>query len=159
MSTEIDPKDLYRWCSIPVEKLVGHPELRVPFRLVRDAEELGELMANEFVRLIQENNSLNRVTRAIVPCGPKCWYEPFINLVNSQNVSLEKLFVFHMDECLDWEGRPLAVNHPYNFRTFMEKHFYGGVSPELSVPNEQRLWLLPSTMELSLIHISEPTRP
>jgi len=29
----------------------------------------------------------------------------------------------------------------------MEKHFYGGVSPELSVPNEQRLWLLPSTME------------
>jgi len=34
----MNPKDLYHWCSIPVEELVGHKDLRVPFRLVRDAE-------------------------------------------------------------------------------------------------------------------------
>jgi glucosamine-6-phosphate deaminase len=143
----MDLKELYRWCSIPVEDLVGHSELRVPFRLVRDAEELGELMANEFVRLIQENNRLNRVTRAIVPCGPKCWYEPFTNLVNSQNVSLEKLFVFHMDECLDWQGRTLPAKHPFNFRSFMEEHFYGGIRSELAVPQSNRFWLLPSNID------------
>jgi glucosamine-6-phosphate deaminase len=147
MNTQIDPKDLYRWCQIPVEKLVGHPELRVPFRLVRDPEELGELMARDFVELIQENNRLNRVTRAIVPCGPKCWYEPFTNLVNSQNVSLERLFVFHMDECLDWQGQLLPAKHPFNFRSFMEQHFYGGVRPELSVPQSNRFWLSPSNIE------------
>ena len=143
----VNPKDLYRWCRIPVEELVGHPDVRVPFRLVRDAEELGELMARDFVELIQENNSLNRATRAIVPCGPKSWYEPFTSLVNSQNISLGRLFVFHMDECLDWQGRPLAAKHPFNFRSFMEQYFYGGIRSDLSVPESNRFWLLPSNID------------
>jgi glucosamine-6-phosphate deaminase len=67
--------------------------------------------------------------------------------VNSRSISLRKLSVFHMDECLDWQGRPLPAAHPYNFRTFMEKHFYGGIRPELQVPQEQRFWLLPTTMD------------
>ncbi len=29
----------------------------------------------------------------------------------------------------------------------MERHFYGGIRPELNVPEGQRLWLLPATME------------
>jgi glucosamine-6-phosphate deaminase len=52
-----------------------------------------------------------------------------------------------MDECLDWQGRPLPARHPYNFRAFMERHFYGGIRPELNVPEAQRFWLLPSTIE------------
>jgi glucosamine-6-phosphate deaminase len=52
-----------------------------------------------------------------------------------------------MDECLDWQGHPLPARHPYNFRTFMEKHFYGGIDPGLAVPETQRFWLLPSTMD------------
>jgi glucosamine-6-phosphate deaminase len=52
-----------------------------------------------------------------------------------------------MDECLDWQGRLLPRNHPYNFRTFMEKHFYGGIQPELAVPQSQRYWLTPGTMD------------
>jgi glucosamine-6-phosphate deaminase len=52
-----------------------------------------------------------------------------------------------MDECLDWQGRPLSGKHPYNFRSFMERHFYGGIRPELNVLQERRFWLLPSTME------------
>jgi glucosamine-6-phosphate deaminase len=52
-----------------------------------------------------------------------------------------------MDECLDWQGHPLPRNHPYNFRTFMERHFYGGILPNLAVPEPQRFWLLPSTID------------
>jgi len=63
------------------------------------------------------------------------------------NVSLRNFFVFHMDECLDWQARPLPRKHPYNFRSFMETHFYGGIRPELQVPGDQRFWLLPSTLE------------
>jgi glucosamine-6-phosphate deaminase len=29
----------------------------------------------------------------------------------------------------------------------METHFYGGIRPELQVPDDQRFWLLPSTLE------------
>ena len=52
-----------------------------------------------------------------------------------------------MDECLDWEGKLLPKNHPYNFRTFMEKHFYGGIPEELNVPVERRFFLSPETMD------------
>jgi glucosamine-6-phosphate deaminase len=68
-------------------------------------------------------------------------------MVNREKVSLKALHVFHMDECLDWEGRPLPEKHPYNFRTFMEEHFYGGIDSALAVPEEQRFWLYPETME------------
>jgi glucosamine-6-phosphate deaminase len=104
-------------------------------------------MAQELVELIQANNEAGQATRAIIPCGPKCWYEPFTSLVNSRNVSLKNLSVFHMDECLDWQGQLLPKHHPYNFRSFMEQHFYDGIRTDLAVPEYQRLWLLPSNID------------
>lgn len=143
----IDGKRLYEWCRIPGRELAQHPGLRARFRVVRDSAEMGQLMARELVEVVEENNRSGRATRAIIPCGPTCWYKPFTDLVNAQSVSLAKLFVFHMDECLDWQGRLLPRNHPYNFRTFMEKHFYGGIRAPLAVPEAQRFWLRPATME------------
>jgi len=145
--SQVLAKDLYRWCKIPARELAGHPQRKVPFRMVADSGEMGRLMAQDLVEVIAANNSTDRPTRAIIPCGPKCWYAPFTELVNSKNVSLKSLSVFHMDECLDWQGRPLPANHPYNFRTFMERYFYGGIKPELAVPESQRYWLLPTTAE------------
>jgi len=139
--------DLYKWCRIPAQQLVNHPQLKVRFRMVRNSEEMGRLMAEELIEVIEANNRRSAATRAIIPCGPKCWYAPFTELVNSRNVSLRNLFVFHMDECLDWQGLPLPTHHPYNFRTFMEKHFYSGIKTGLAVPDVQRFWLLPSTAE------------
>ncbi len=139
--------DLYRWCRIPATELLAHPGLRVRFRIVRNSAEMGLLMAQELVEVIEANNKQNLATRAIAPCGPKCWYAPFTELVSSRNISLRNFFVFHMDECLDWQARPLPVNHPYNFRSFMEKYFYDGIRLDLAVPQEQRFWLLPSTAE------------
>ena len=98
-------------------------------------------MASELVAEIEANNRQGRTTRAIIPCGPSCWYQPFTNLVNGRRVSLRNLVVFHMDECLDWQGHELPRRHPYSFRGFMETHFYGPVAPELAVPEEQRHWL------------------
>jgi glucosamine-6-phosphate deaminase len=151
----IDVRELRRWCAIPARELPGHPELRVPYRQVANSIEMGELMARELIETIEENNRQGRPTRAIIPCGPTCWYEPFRALVNAGSVSLKTLRVFHMDECLDWEGKPLPAGHPYNFRTFMERHFYGGIRPELAVPGELRHWLLPATMEANRSAIDE----
>jgi glucosamine-6-phosphate deaminase len=147
VSDHVDPRRLLEWCRVPADQLVGHPGLRVPFRMVEDAREMGRLMAQELVDLVAARDAEGRATRVIVPCGPNGWYAPWTELVNARGVSLARLTVFHMDECLDWQGRPLPTNHPYNFRTFMERHFYGGIRPELNVPEVQRSWLLPSTME------------
>jgi glucosamine-6-phosphate deaminase len=144
---QISRTDLYRWCKVPSNELLNHPDLRVKFRVVRDSAEMGQLMAEDLVSVIEDNNKRGAPTRAIIPCGPNCWYAPYTKLVNAKNVSLKNFTVFHMDECLDWQGRPLPTNHPYNFRTFMEKHFYGGIRGDLQVLQEQRFWLLPSTAE------------
>jgi glucosamine-6-phosphate deaminase len=143
----VDRRELERWCRIPVDELAEHGP-RVAFRIAADASEMARLMALELVDLVGENEAAGRATRAIVPCGPTGWYAPFTREVNERRVSLRNLTVFHMDECLDWQGRPLPDGHPYNFRAFMERSFYGGIDADLSVPEEQRLWLLPSTAEL-----------
>jgi glucosamine-6-phosphate deaminase len=145
--SQITKSDLYRWCRIAPRDLPSHPQLKVPFRQVRDSSEMGQVMAQELASLVEGNNQCGAATRAIIPCGPKCWYAPFTDLVNQRQISLHNLFVFHMDECLDWQGQPLPPGHPYNFRSFMEKYFYGGIHPELAVPQDQRYWLLPSTAE------------
>jgi glucosamine-6-phosphate deaminase len=143
----VDPRSLYEWCKIPVEQLPNHPNLRVPYLQVADSAEMGRLMARELGEVIEENNKAGRPTRAIIPCGPKGWYGPFAEYVNSRKVTLKNLTVFHMDECLDWQGQLLPKNHPYNFHTFMERHFYGPIRADLNVPESQRLWVTPAAID------------
>jgi len=145
--SEPDLRSLYDWCSVPVDELVSHPKRRVPFRLCASSEEMGALMARELVDEIQLHNAAGEPTRAIIPCGPACWYRPFTDLVNFERVSLKRLTVFHMDECLDWQGRELPRLHPYSFRGFMERQFYDPVDPTLAVPEDSRLWLTPRSMD------------
>ncbi len=141
MSNFIDVSDLYKWCKVPYNQLETNPGLKVPFRLVKDSEEIGILMARELTDEIKSNNNAGKTTRAIIPCGPVCWYRPFTDLVNKEQISLKNLVVFHMDECLDWQGRELPRKHPYNFRSFMEEHFYDPVLTDLAVPQSNRIWL------------------
>jgi glucosamine-6-phosphate deaminase len=141
MNDNVTASELYQWCSIPYNDLVRHPQLRVPFRLVNDSEEMGRLMARELADVIISNNREGKETRAIIPCGPACWYKPFTDLVNNEKLDLGRLVVFHMDECLDWQGRELPKKHPYSFRGFMERHFYNPVLPDIAVPEKNRMWL------------------
>ena len=148
-------KDLYNWCKIPVDQLMNHPDLKIPFRLTSDSDEMGELMAREFVDEIKAANVGGKTFRAIVPCGPKCWYAPFTRIVNDEKVSLHRLTIFHMDECLNWQGKLLPKNDPYNFRTFMERFFYDGIHPELAVPQNQRHFPSQTTIDFMKTKIAE----
>ena len=135
----IDPKQLYEWCRIPYDQVESHPARKVPFRLVKDTAAMGELMARELVEAIRQAGARGQDFRAIIPCGPSCWYRPFTDLVNREKVSLKRFVVFHMDECLDWQGRELPRAHPYSFRGFMEREFYGPVDPALCRTGSQPL--------------------
>jgi glucosamine-6-phosphate deaminase len=136
----ITPKQLYEWCRIPYDELERHPARKVPFRLVKDSAAMGELMARELVDALRAAGARGADFRAIIPCGPSCWYQPFTDLVNRERVPLKRFVVFHMDECLDWQGRELPRAHPYSFRGFMERHFYAPVDPALAVPEGNRQW-------------------
>jgi glucosamine-6-phosphate deaminase len=149
----INIKDLYSWCSIPAEELVKQRQLKIPFRIVDNSEEMGEVMARDFVDEIKAAGG--KPFRAIVPCGPKCWYAPFTRMINDEKVRLKNVTIFHMDECLDWQGNLLPKNHPYNFRTFMEKNFYDGIEANLAVPEQQRFFPAPSSIDIIKNKIAE----
>lgn len=134
-------EQLLAWCRTSVEDLTNHPDLKVPLRICTDSESMGALMADELVEVIESGNKEGRVTRAILPAGPTAWYQPFARQVNQNAISLRNLVVYHMDDCLDWEGKTLPEGHPYNFRTFMQRRFYDPVSESLAVPDENRRWL------------------
>lgn len=50
--------------------------------MVESSQEMGELMAREFADDIKQAVMQGRHYRAIVPCGPKCWYAPFAQIIN-----------------------------------------------------------------------------
>lgn len=52
----INKKELYQWCTVPREELMNHSDRKVPLRIVKDAEELGEVMARDFVEDIKQAN-------------------------------------------------------------------------------------------------------
>ena len=146
MST-ITPQELYAWCRIPYREIEDHSRLKVAFRVCQDSADMGRIMARELVDEIRANNERGQVTRAIIPCGPSCWYQPFTDLVNRERVSLKEVVVFHMDECLDWQGQELPRGHPYSFRGAMERDFYQPVDLTLAVPEENRNWLTANNIE------------
>lgn len=143
----ITPQDLYAWCRIPYQEIEDDSRLKVPFRLCQDSAEMGRIMARELVEEIRANNQRGQVTRAIIPCGPSCWYQPFTDLVNRERISLKELVVFHMDECLDWQGQELPRGHPYSFRGAMERDFYQPIDLNLAVAEENRNWLTANNIE------------
>jgi glucosamine-6-phosphate deaminase len=153
--SEIDPRQLYEWCRIPAEALENHPDLRVPLRLCRDSDEMAQIMAQELAADVQAAAERGAPLRGILPCGPTAWFKPFTDLVNRERISLRHLVVFHMDEALDWQGRELPRMHPFCFRGTMEREFYGPVEAELAVPEANRVFLGPDSIEAVRARIAE----
>ena len=60
-------QDLYDWCKVPASQMVDHPQLKIPFRICRDSDEMGARMARELVDEIQDHNRRAEATRAIIP--------------------------------------------------------------------------------------------
>jgi len=140
MVSLIDPKDLFDWCRIPAEELEGHPQAKVPIRILPTPDDVHRECARTMADEVLANNVAGRPTRWILPCGPRGQYRYFARIVNEERISLRNVHVFHMDECLDWEGRPIPLDHPFSFQGWMQKNFYDPIDPELSIPEEQRHW-------------------
>ena len=131
-------QELFEWCKIPPEKLVGHPKAKVKLKIVPTPQDVYRVFADTLCDEVKANNAQGRPTRWILPCGPRGEYPLFIERINRERVSLRNVHVFHMDDHLDWQGRHLPLDHPFSLQGWMRKHFYGPIDPALNVPDEQR---------------------
>jgi len=140
MTSSIDTRRLFEICRIPVDQLPGHPGLKIQFKLVDTPEEVHAWAANDMLADVKANNAAGKPTRWILPCGPTKQYLIFTDLVNREGVRLNNLFVFHMDDMLDWQGRHVSQDHPFSFEGWMKRNFYGRIHPDLNVPENQRFF-------------------
>lgn len=137
----LSKNEIFKWCSIPKEELRNMEDLKTNL-VIREnkkslMKELGNLMADEVI----EHNKKGIPTKWVLPAGPTEEYDTFIKRVNEERINLKNLWVFHMDEFLDWEGRPLPVADTYeSLEGTMNACFYGRIDSELNVPIEQRIW-------------------
>jgi len=134
----IDPQQLIEWCRIPVEDLENHPDAKVNIRVLETPDHVHRWVAHDMIEEVKANNAAGRPTGWILPCGPTKQYRYFVEQVNAERVSLRDLHVFHMDDCLDWQSRPLPHDHAFSYEGWMRRNFYSPVEPELAVPEEQR---------------------
>ena len=131
-------QDLFSWCKVPAEELSHHPYAKVRLRILPAPSDVYNYIANEMLDELKTNNLANTPTRWILPCGPRGQYPIFTERVNRERISLRNAHIFHMDDHLDWQGRHLALDHPYSYKGWMTRNFYDRIDQAINVPMDQR---------------------
>ena len=104
---------------------------RVGVRLFPDISCMMEFMARSMADEIRANNKQGNPTRWILPVGPVKQYFRLLEICNEEQISWKNVHVFMMDEFLDWQGRPLALDHPFSFEGFMRHQVFAKLDPDL----------------------------
>jgi glucosamine-6-phosphate deaminase len=61
-------------------------------------------------------------------------YPRLAEITNRERISWRNVHVFQMDEFLDWQGRPIPVDHPLSFEGAMRR-FFASLDTELRIPD------------------------
>ena len=115
--------------ALPVESLIKRAKLGV--RLFPDIPSMLDYFARSMADEIGTNNDRKEPTRWVLPVGPVAQYFKLVEICNRERISWKEAHTFQMDEFLDWEGRPLPIDHPLSFEGFMRRQVFEKLDPEL----------------------------
>lgn len=104
---------------------------KVGVRLFPDISSMMDYFARSMADEISANNDRNLPTRWILPVGPVAQYFQLTEICNREHISWKEVYTFQMDEFLDWEGRPLSLDHPLSFEGFMRRQVFEKLETEL----------------------------
>lgn len=121
---------------LPVEELRRHARTR--FELLPDIPSLLDHFARSIADEIAARNARAEPTRLILPVGPVRHYRSLVEITNRERISWKNVWTFNMDEFLDWQGRPVALDHPLSFAGFMRREVFERIDEELRIPERQR---------------------
>ena len=120
--------------SIPVEELAANS--KVPLEIVQDLESLYLHFARSIANEIKARNQVGEPTRLILPVGPIGQYPLLVKICNREGISWQNVHTFNMDDYLDWQGRPLSVEHPLSFEGYMRREVFAKLDPENRIPDQ-----------------------
>ncbi len=150
MSSAIDVNKLYEWCRIPADRLEDHPDSKIKLKIYDQKSEVSVVAGNMMADEVIANNKAGKPTKWVLPAGPMGQYDTFAERVNKERISLKNVYAFHMDDFLDWQGRPFPeVNNYFSLKANMIADFYGLIDDELNIPEENRFF--PDINDIDLI--------
>jgi glucosamine-6-phosphate deaminase len=117
--------------SLPPEELQRRS--RVYLQILPDAAALHDHLARSIADEIASRNAADQPTRLILPVGPVDHYPRLVDICNREGISWRQVHIFHMDDYLDWQGRPLPLEHPLSFEGYMRRTVYDRLDPALGV--------------------------
>ncbi len=121
--------------AIPAEALPRRSKVRV--EILADLEALYEHLARSIADEIASRNAAGQPTRLILPVGPVDHYPRLVEICNRERIAWHTVHAFHMDDYLDWQGRPLPLDHPLSFEGCMRRTVYDGLDLALRIPEAQ----------------------
>lgn len=134
----ITRQEMLKWCSIPMEQLTSQPDCHAKLEIRSDKKDLNRIVCDELAEELLRNNAAGRPTRWILPCHPGL-FDHLIHRINTEKIPLHHLHIFHMDDFLDWQARPLPEKAAFtSCKGTMQAEIYDRVLPELNVPLSQR---------------------
>lgn len=123
--------------SLPLNELTRLA--RIPFRLLPDIPHLLADFAESIADEIRGANRESRPARLILPVGPVRHYPILAEMTNRERISWRNVWVFQMDEFLDWQGRPIPTSHPLSFTGFLQRELFARIDPDLRMPDSQHI--------------------
>ncbi|MHB1415419.1 MAG: sugar phosphate isomerase family [Chloroflexota bacterium] len=154
-SVTLGREDMARLLAMPFAEIDDWSPVRVI--VYPDWPAALQALAESMVGVVRENNRLGRPTSFIVPVGPTGQYPIAAALSNRERLSWRDVWLFNMDEYLDWQGRPIPEDHPMSFRAAMRREFYDRLDEELRPPEVQRWFPDPFDPEATERKIDEVT--
>lgn len=110
---------------------------RYPLHVEPTRNDLYKWIARTMADELKENNAKGKPTRWVLPIGPKGQYPLLAEICNKERISWKHVWAFHMDEYLDWEGRPISPDSPFSFKRYANEYLYSLLDSELLPPKEQ----------------------
>ena len=137
-------EQLDEWIAVPVDELEARA--RIPFQLVDAPEDVHRVFADDLWAEISTARRDGHEISLIVPLGPTGQYRLLARRVNDERLPLDHVAFFGMDEWLDWQARPFALDHPYSLEGRFQALFLDLLEPELRPPPENVVF--PSPLQL-----------
>jgi glucosamine-6-phosphate deaminase len=140
----IDTDRLAEWLAIPPDELSARSPLGLT--VVESRDEVYRRFAREMFDELAGATRAGHELAVIVPVGPKGQYAILAEMINEAGLSLEPITFFGMDNWLDWQARPLPLEHPFNLEGYFRREFLARIDEDLR-PRDENV-IFPSPFDL-----------
>jgi len=149
----VSNKNFQKMMSMPFDEIERWSNVKV--EIVENSNKLYSKMARSIADAVAVNNKAAKISKIILPVGPTPQYKILADIFNREKINLKYLWIFFMDEYLDWQGRLIPESYVMSFRGFMKKNLFSSLDKGLGLDTNQVIWPNPNNLDYNDNKIEE----